>query len=62
MDAFLAAVIVFALAFLSMGVGVLRGRRCLGCSCKAARRIMKQTGKEAACGQELHQPSDGSDQ
>lgn len=42
MEAFIAAVIVFAVAFLGMALGVIRGKHCLGCSCKAVNRIMKE--------------------
>jgi len=39
MEVFIAAVVIFALAFLSMAIGMFRGRRCLNCSCDAAKRI-----------------------
>jgi hypothetical protein len=48
MATFLTAVIIFAIAFLGMAIGVLRHKRCLGCSCKAADRIMGNN-KQHSC-------------
>ncbi len=45
MEVFLAAAVVFVIAFLGMAISAMRGKHCLGCSCKAARRIMKGGGK-----------------
>ena len=57
MEVFLAAVIVFAVAFLGMALSSIRGKQsqCLGCSCKAARRIMDKakTTPGAPCREEL---------
>jgi len=44
LEVIIAAVVVFGLAFLSMSLGMLRGRECLNCSCKAAKRIMDDKG------------------
>jgi len=64
MGVFLAAAIIFAVAFLGMGISVIRGKHCLGCSCKAARRIMNGTAQteDGHCGERLHQLSDGNHQ
>jgi hypothetical protein len=40
MQTLLLSFVVFALAFLALALGIMRGRHCLNCSCKAARRIM----------------------
>ena len=38
---YLAAGVVFLLVFLAMAISVIRRKHCLGCSCKAADRIMR---------------------
>ena len=45
MATFLAAAIVFGLAFLAMALSVIRGKRCSHCSCKAADKIVNGHGK-----------------
>jgi len=41
MQIFLAAAVIFGLAFLGLAISTIRKRHCLGCSCKAARKIME---------------------
>ena len=53
MEVFFAAAIVFGMAFLAMALGVIRGKHCPGCSCKAARRIMKEP-EHGGCQGQLH--------
>ncbi len=55
MQIYIAALVIFALAFLGLAVSVLRKKHCLGCSCKAARKIMEMTESEddGACGHDL---------
>ena len=60
MEVFLAAAVIFAIAFLGMTISVMRGKHCPGCSCKAARRIMKRA-EPADCVGRLHQLSNGGD-
>jgi len=57
MEVFLAAVIIFGVAFLGMALSTIRGKHCLGCSCKAADRIISNTRptREQTCGRELIQ-------
>ena len=52
MQTFLAAVVVFLLAFLGLALGKFRGQNCLNCSCKAAKRLMNRS-DESACGNPL---------
>ena len=47
MQTFIAALILFVLAFLGLSFGILHGRRRHSCSCKMSAEIMKE--KEAAC-------------
>ena len=55
MQVLLATMVVFVIAFLGMTIGVIRGRRCMNCSCKAASKIMKsKSGGRGACASELY--------
>jgi len=49
METFLIAFAVFAIAFLGMALGAFRHKQCLGCSCKAAGRVMNR--KTGRCGE-----------
>jgi len=55
MQVFLAAAVIFGLAFLGLAIGTIRKKRCLGCSCKAARKIMEGTDgdEHQTCGGDL---------
>lgn len=57
MEVFVAAAVIFALAFLGLAISAIRKKHCLGCSCKAADRIISNTGptREQTCGRELIQ-------
>ncbi len=55
MGIYIAAAVIFGLAFLGLAVSTIRKKHCLGCSCEAARQIMEgseATGEEA-CGRDL---------
>jgi len=49
MGTFILTIVIFALAFLGLAIGVLRGGHCMGCSCKAADRVMKE--RAPTCGE-----------
>jgi len=55
MQVLLATMVVFVIAFLGMAIGVIRGKRCRDCSCKAASQIMKsKSGQRGACASKLY--------
>jgi len=55
MQVFLAAAVIFGLAFLGLAISTIRKKHCLGCSCKAARKIMEGTEQDddETCGRDL---------
>jgi hypothetical protein len=57
MQTFLVGLIVFAAAFAALALGIARGKRCLNCSCQAAREIMKRC-RQPSCRDALDPLSD----
>jgi len=56
MEVFLAAAVIFGIAFLGMAIRAMRGKHCPGCSCKAAGRLMNGT-EQPGCTTRLYQIS-----